>query len=280
MGANRPGPMCTTRGDYVDEGTACAYLTPSPGPASTERRLTVVPSPLREALSLFEAESAIFASRFIPDHAVRKQYILKTRQMADTILDEVRRGAITAEEGQRLAQQLRNELMATMRGATSDIGRAWAESLKKSGRTLLELQEHYAARLFKRGFDTLAEAERNQVYLAIIEASGRARPSVLVTSARLARLSRGLLFVTAALAVFDVTTAEDPGREAVKQGAVIGAGLLGAAGAGALASTAAGVAATSLLCGPAAPVCVGLIVFVGGGLVAFGAESAFDHWVD
>jgi hypothetical protein len=219
-------------------------------------------------LTLFETEAIGFAMRFIPDHAVRVQYIAKTGQLAGAILDDVRAGVITAEEGQRLAHQLRNEVLATARGASSDVGRAWVQSLKAQGKTLLELQERYAARLFNRGFETLAEAERNQVYLAIIEASGRARPSVLATSARLARLSRGLLFVTAALAVFDVATAEDPGREAIKQGVVVGAGV----GGGALA----GAAATGLLCGPGAPVCVGLIVFVGGGLAAFGAESVFD----
>jgi hypothetical protein len=190
--------------------------------------------------------------------------------LADAILEDVRRGAITAEEAQRLANQLRNEILATARGASSDIGRAWAQSLKAQGKTLVELQERYAAQLFKRGFQTLTETERNQVFLAIVEASGRARPSVLVTSARLARLSRGLLFVTAAIAVFEVSISDDPQKEALRQGTVVGSGLAG----GALA----GMAATGLLCGPGAPVCVGLIVFVGGGLAAFGAELAFDHW--
>lgn len=269
MGSSRPGPTCTSRGDFIDAGTATSALSPLPGPVCAESD-TRGPEPLQRALSAFEAEAVNFARRFIPDHTVRQQYVAKIRQMSDSILDEVRRGLITAEQGQSLAHQLRNEILATTRGASSDVGRAWAEALKAQGRTLAELQERYAAQLFRRAFDTLNEAERNQVFLRIIEASGRARPSVLVTSTRLARLSRSLLFVTAAIAVYEVTTSDNPGREAVKQGSVVGAGLAGGALAGA--------AATGLVCGPGAPVCVGLIVFIGGGLAAVGMDIGFDHF--
>jgi len=270
MGATRPGSQCTTHGDYVSDGTKNSSLTPAPGSVCGETSSSPIPDSLRTALSLFQTEAVNFAVRFIPDHAVRQEYIRKTREMANAILDDVRKGTVTAEEGQRLANQLRNEIMETARGASSDVGRAWAQSLKAQGRTLAELQERYAAQLFKRGFETLGEAERNQVFLAIIDASGRSRPSVVIVSARLARLSRGLLFVTAAIAVFEVAIADDPQKEAIRQGTVVGAGLAGGALAGA--------AATGLLCGPGAPVCVGLIVFVGGGLAAFGAEKAFDRW--
>jgi len=269
MGSSRAGPMCTARGDYIDEGTTCSSLTPLPGPVCLELSART-PEPLERALEAFEVEAANFALRFIPDHALRVQYISKVREMADAILADVRRGVITAEQGQRLAHQLREEIIKTTRGASSDVGRAWAEMLKAQGKTLLELQEKYAQNLFKRGFETLGEAERNEVFLAIIEASGRARPSVLVTSVRLAKLSRALLFVTAAIAVYEVATSDRPEREAVKQGTVIGVGL----GGGALA----GAAATGLICGPGAPVCVGIIVFIGGGLAAFGADVGFDHF--
>ena len=269
MGSSRPGPTCTTRGDFIDSGTAGVILSPLPGPVCAETD-TRGPEPLQRALSAFEAEAVNFARRFIPDHSLRQQYIARVKQISDAVLDDVRRGVISAEQGQSLANQLRNEILATTRGASSDVGRAWAEALKAQGRTLAELQERYAMQLFRRGFETLSETERNRVFLAIIEASGRARPTVLVTSTRLVRLSRGLLFVTAAIAVYQVSTAEDPGREAVKQGTVVGAGLAGGALAGA--------AATGLICGPGAPVCVGIIVFIGGGLAAVGADIGFDHF--
>ena len=124
MGSSRPGPTCTSRGDYIDSGTASTALSPLPGPVCAESD-TRGPEPLQRALSAFEAEAVNFARRFIPDHTLRQQYVARIRQMSDSILDEVRRGLITAEQGQSLAHQLRNEILATTRGASSDVGRAW-----------------------------------------------------------------------------------------------------------------------------------------------------------
>jgi polyhydroxyalkanoate synthesis regulator phasin len=260
--------MCTTRGDYIDEDTMSLNFSPTPGPVCLETRRDPIPEYLRRAIDAFEAEATSFAARFIPDHAERLRYMAKIREMSDGMLERVGRGEITAEEGQRLAQQLRNEIMETTRGATSDIGRSWAEALKRQGRTLAELQEKYGQILFKREFAKLSEAEQGEVFLEVIKASGRAEPAVVVTSLRLAQLSRGLLFITAAVAVYQVATSDRPGREAVKQGTVIGTGVAGAALGGAVAG---------LACGPGAPVCVALFVFVAGGAAAFGVDVGFDR---
>src|ERR1700741_3144263 len=117
MGATRPGSQCTTHGDYVDDGTQSSSLTPPPGSVCGETSSSPIPDRLRTALSLFQTEAVNFAVRFIPDHGVRQEYIRKTREMANAILEDVRKGTITAEERQRLANQLRNEIMATARGA-------------------------------------------------------------------------------------------------------------------------------------------------------------------
>src|SRR5262249_61075936 len=113
MGATRPGSQCTTHGDYVSEGTKNSSLTPAPGSVCAETSSSPIPDRLRTALSLFQTEAVNFAVRFIPDHAVRQEYIRKTRQMADAILEDVRKGAITAEEGQGRGNQLRNDIMAS-----------------------------------------------------------------------------------------------------------------------------------------------------------------------
>ena len=250
--------MC--RSPSIRPGLVCIEGFPDPPPESLER-------PLDE----FETEAFNFAARFIPDHNLRLQYEAKVKEMAESILDEFRRGEISADEGAKLANQLRNEILETARGASSDVGRAWAQKLKAEGKTLVDLQEKYAQEIFQREFEALTDAERNDVFLAIIEASGRVRPSVLVTSVRLSKFSKGLLFVTVAVAVYQVATSTRPGREAVKQGAVMATGM----GVGALFGAA---AATSLVCGPGAPVCVGIFVFVGGGLAAYGADVEFDHF--
>jgi hypothetical protein len=262
------GAMCTTNGDYIDDETMCLNLSSPPGPVCLYSTPEPIPDPLRRALDEFESDAINFASRFIPDYDVRLGYQAQIKQMSDRIVEEVQQKVITAEEGQRLAHQLRNEILTTSRGASSDVGRAWAESLKRAGRDLADLQEKYAKKLFNRDFAALREGEQGEVFLEVIKASGRAEPSVVVNSLRLARLSRGLLFVTAAFAVYQVATSDRPGREAVKQGTVIGAGIGGAALGGAVAG---------LACGPGAPVCVGLFVFVAGGAAAFGVDVGFDR---
>jgi len=69
VGANRPGPTCTTHGDYVDDGTRSASLSPPPGTVCAERKAAAIPESLSQAVALFQAEAVNFATRFIPDHA-------------------------------------------------------------------------------------------------------------------------------------------------------------------------------------------------------------------
>jgi hypothetical protein len=260
--------MCTTWGDYIDGETNSLTLNLPPGPYCLESRADPVPEDLQRAIDDFESETINFATRFIADHAERLRYQAQIGKMSQEILDKVQRGEITADDGQRFAQRLRDEIRSTSRGATSDVGRAWAQLLEREGPDLIALQKKYAQRLFKREFDTLSETEQGDVFLEIVKASGRAEPSVVVRSLALARLSRGLLFVTAAIAVYQVATSDRPGREGVKQESVMGAGVAGAA----LGGTVGGLA-----CGPGAPVCVGLFVFVAGGAAAFGVDVEFDR---
>jgi hypothetical protein len=262
-------PICTTDGDYIDDGTMCRNRSPVPGPYCIEGTSDPVPESLKKALDDFEAEAAQFAARFIPDHAVRLRYMAEIDAMSKSVLDDVARGKISVDEGATLANGLRNKIMDTARADSSDVGAAWAKMLKDKGLTLVDLQKKYANELFQREFEALSETERNEVFRAIIKASGRANEDVVVASARLSKLSKGLLVLTAAIAVYQVATSDRPGREAAKQGTVIGAGYAGGVIVGAV--------ATSLVCGPAAPVCVGIFVFAGGALAAYGAEVEFDQ---
>ena len=150
---------------------------------------------------------------------------------------------------------------------SSDIGRAQAEALKATGKTLQELEVKYASQLYKRDFTMLSKLEKNKVWLEIVDSSGRPRPQVTLQAARWSKLGRGLVFVSAAFAVYNVATAEQPMRQAAKESTSLGAGILGGAGGG---------AAAGLLCGPGAPVCVTVGVFVGGALAAFGADLTFE----
>lgn len=222
---------------------------------------------LETALSQLKTQATNFGMRFIQDGNVRQGYIRETSFVAETIKEEVLAGRLTAAEGAQEANKIRNAIMDAARIDSSDLGRAQAEALKATGKSLQQLQEAYAAKLFKKAFATLSDAEKNKVWLEIVEASGRARPAMNLKAARLAKLGKGLIFVSIAFAVYNVATADDPGRQAVKEGVTAGAGILGGM---------AGGAAAGLVCGPGAPVCVTVGVFVGGALAALGTDLTFD----
>ena len=78
-----------------------------------------------------------------------------------------------------------------------------------------------------------------------------------------------MIIFSLAVSVYNVATAEDKAKAAVNEGVVIGGGFAGGAAGGAVAG---------LACGPGAPVCVTIGVFVGGALGAFGADLAFDFF--
>lgn len=102
--------------------------------------------------------------------------------------------------------------------------------------------------------------------MEIIESAGRARPSVNNLANKYSKLGRGLLVVTLGVAVYNITLADNKTRAMAREGAIIGGGFAGAA---------AGGGAAGLTCGPAAPVCVTLGVFVGGALGALGTDLTF-----
>src|SRR5262249_7404803 len=162
-----------------------------------------------------------------------------------------------------LANDTRNHILEQSRKRSSAIGRARAERLKPEGLNLEYLIERYAGRLFKKAPAQLAEAERNAVFLEIVESSGRANPKGTAGAVRLRALGKAFWVFTAAVAVYNVATAENTGEALAKEGVGIGGGMLGGA---------AGGAAAGLVCGPGAPVCVTIGVFVGGALGALGAD--------
>jgi hypothetical protein len=222
------------------------------------------------AVQAMQSEAFNFASRFINDAAVRRNYLQTVQRYSQDILERGRRGQITWRAAAEEANVMRNSILDVSRLRSSDIGRATAERLKASGLSLDELLERYAQRRYRRGFQALSAAERNAVFVEIVEASGRARASVNVNAVRLGRLGRGLLGVSLAIAVYNVASAENRVEAATREGVGLGGGFLGGA---------AGGAAAGLVCGPGAPVCVTIGVFVGGVAGALGADFLYD-WLN
>jgi hypothetical protein len=184
-------------------------------------------------------------------------------------MDLVAEGRLSPGQAAEEAHALRNQIMEASRIRSSDLGKAVAEQMKATGRSLAELREAYARKLFNQAFEELTPARQNKVYLELVESAGRSRPSANIKAARFTRLGKGLLVLTMALAVYNVASAEDKMEAAGREGAGLAGGVLGGAAGGAVAG---------LACGPGAPVCVGVGAFVGGVLGALGMDLTYD-WV-
>jgi hypothetical protein len=222
---------------------------------------------MESALSLLKAETVNFGYRYINDSGVRRSYIRQAEFLAETIRWEFECGRLSPRDAARYANQIRNEVMESTRLDTTDVGLAKAQKLKPIGETLGSLEDRYSRKLFNREFSTLSQGEKNRVWLEIVDSSGRPRPQVNASNMRAARAGRALVFISIAIAVYNVATADDTGRQIVKEGVTAGAGVMGGMAGGALAG---------LACGPASPVCVTIGVFVGGVMAAVGADAGFD----
>ena len=166
------------------------------------------------------------------------------------------------------ATALRNQIMELARRRSSPTARAYVMRLKREGRSVSELSEKYAKRLYGSAFSSLTEQRQASVFKEIIQASGRPDEGVMRLAQQLGRAGRRLLLVSLAVAAYDVAEADDKPREAIRQGALAGAGLMGGWAAG---SAAVGMG----VCAATAPACVVAIAFVGGLLATYGAEASF-----
>lgn len=222
----------------------------------------------RAALDALMAEAFAFGTRFISDAKVRRAYMDATREAAQEMLWRAQSGRITYTQAATEANLLRNAILDAARAQTSEVMLAYVRSLKKDGLTLAELIERHGREMFGKAPAELTAAERERVMRRILEGAARSRPSVNAAALRLARLGRGLVALSIGIAVYNVWQADDPARQAVKEGAVLGAGVAG--------SALGGIVAGSLFCGPAAFVCMGVGVLVGGALFSFGVSLALD----
>jgi len=230
---------------------------------STQRQYDELNNSLRQ----LETAAYNFGIRFINDEAARNKYNKLAKKMSQEIKRDVMTGKITPLQGAERAQTTRNVVMEQIRRITSDIGKAKAQALKRNGKTLTELEELYSKKMFNKAFKSLSEAERNQVWLTIVIRSGAPDNEVNIKVRKLGRAGRLFLVFTISVSVYNIASADDKLTAAAREGASVSGGFLGGAAGGALAG---------LACGPGAPVCVTIGVFVGGVLGAIGVESLFE----
>lgn len=183
--------------------------------------------------------------------------------------EAVRAGRLSALEATEQAVAMRNQIMDLARRRSSPTARVYATRLKMVGRSLSELTEKYARRLYGNGFSALSAERQASVYLEILRAAGRPDPGVMRLAERLGQAGRRVLLVSFAIAVYEVVQADDKPREIARQGSLAAAGVVGGWAAG---TTAVAIGA----CAATAPVCVGVVVFAGAVLAAYGADAGFS----
>ncbi len=220
---------------------------------------------LELALRSFENEFLVFGSRAIRDSNVRRRYQELVEQTAREIhAFAVRTGRFS--DAARMAVQLRNEIMDTLRLASSDISQAVAFSLKSEGRKLDYLLNKTSLKVHQQVFSKLTDpAAQRRVFLEVIESSGRANTVITKYASLLGKAGKGFVVASLGIALYEVATAEDKSLEVAKQSLSIGLGsALSIAGGWA-----------GAFCGPGAVVCIPMGVFVGGALGAVATEYVF-----
>ena len=213
----------------------------------------------------FEAQIANVGAHLEIDTSARRAYTRQIKAMADELRAQAERGRITWAQAAQQAQESRNAVMEIIRGRSTPVGRAIAESLKQEGGTRNELVARKTLQLHgpDATFDQLSVAQRNKVYGEIVKSAGKSNPRVTATMRRLSFAGRGLVVLSVAVSVYTVATADDKVDAAKREAAVTGAGIGGGIAGGALAG---------LACGPGAPVCVTVGAFVGGVFAAIGTS--------
>ncbi|MEX1365484.1 MAG: hypothetical protein AB1Z98_20320 [Nannocystaceae bacterium] len=218
---------------------------------------------LHEALQQLEVQALSFATRFINDASVRRDYIVKTQALSRELRAAAESGKLSVREAAEAAQQMRNEIMEAARVRTSDLGRAKARAYKSRGLDLDDLIKKYSQEKFKTDFTSLTRGQQDEVLMEIVDAAGRPNPKFNRSTARMGAWGRGLWVLTAVVAIYNVGSADDKVHAAGREAANLGGGVAGSMAAGALAGIWFG------------PVGVAAGAIIGGVLGSIVADSAY-----
>lgn len=223
---------------------------------------------LQSALAELQATASNFAHSSIKDARVRVQYVQDTAAASNEIMQAIQSGKLTARQGAETATAMRNHIMELSRLRSSPIGRAYANQLKRRGKTFAELAEKYAQSVYRATFASLDEAKQSKVFAEMVSASGRPNDEVIKQAKKVGRVGHRLVLVSIAVAVYEIYQAEDKPREVVRQTVLAGAGVAGGWMAGS-------AAVATGMCAATAPLCVGVAALAGGILLAAGADLGF-----
>ncbi|CNB33219.1 hypothetical protein [Yersinia similis] len=220
------------------------------------------------ALASLKGTAVNFAVHSIKEARVREQYLNDIRKMSQEFTQAVDSGSMTSKEAALKANTMRNHILNLSRLKSSPVGRAYAMSLKREGKTMSQLTEHYATRLYRRPFNKLSEGQQASVFKEIVQASGRDRGAASSLAKGIGVAGQRIIFISFAVAAYEIYQSEDKTAEIFHQGALATAGVAGGWAAGA------GVVAAGV-CVATAPMCVGVAAITGGILAAAGTEMLY-----
>jgi hypothetical protein len=224
---------------------------------------------LSVALARMEQVSETFAQTIIKDPAARADYTAKTRAARSEIIQLVKEGKVTPHEAAKTANAIRNQIMELTRAKLTDFGLSLSKDMKQAGRPLEYMERRKALEMFGREFEALAQADKERVWLKVVESAGKSNRAVNVGVGVVGVAGKCFLVATLALAVYHVYTSDDVARESTKEGLTI------AAGAGGSALGAMGVVA--VVSNPAGWL-VGVVMFVGAAVGAASTSATFDYF--
>lgn len=188
-----------------------------------------------EALRLLESTALNYAYQAINIQQVRSEYIRRSQELSSSLRAAYRNGDISAKAAAETAQQMRNQILELQRGRSAAIGRALAEEMKKSGRTLDDLLSRYSQEFFKKPFSQLDNVQQTRVYLEVVDAAGRPQVRANRFAARAGAAGRALFLLGIGIAVYNIANSRDPAWQTGREGANIAGGLGGSIAAGAVA---------------------------------------------
>ena len=220
----------------------------------------------QEAITLIEAELDSFGYQLHHDSKIRAGYNSWIKKEMDQIKSDARRKVFNWEIAARKANEVRNQVMKILRDKSHPVGRAFAESLKKDGVTLNQM---IARKMVERGWESipfgeLKPVQKERIYKEVVISAAKSRPSVNKKAASMSRFGRGLLLISLAISIHEIAGSENKMQAAAKEAATTASGIAGGVAGGAIAG---------LACGPGAPVCVTIGMFVGGALAAYATDS-------
>lgn len=249
-------------------GNSNVNLTALRQPTPVPKNATPAVREFYREIDLFQTELLNFSYRGIQIEDVRTDYLKTIKFASDEFIELVKSGKITPEEGALRANKLRNVIFEMSRRKDFDLGRSLAEYYKPEAKPFEWFLDRYSQQRYSLSFSSLtSQAQKNDVFLDVIMAAGRDNKDVTELTKKLGKAGKVCLVASLAISVYNVATAEDKTNAVGREGSSILGGIAGGA---------AGGAATGLICGPGAPVCSAIGIFVGGAVGAFLASGGYD----